>query len=61
MEHWKTTKNRRDFTINAMAVCLNKSHFGELVDPFGGIDDLWDGIIRTPLDPDITFQMIHCA
>ena len=59
-------QNRRDFTINAMAVCLNKSHFGELVDPFGGIDDLWDGIIRTPLDPDITFsddplRMMRCV
>ena len=49
-------QNRRDFTINAMAVCLNKDRLGELVDPFGGVDDLWDGIIRTPLDPDITFS-----
>lgn len=59
-------QNRRDFTINAMAVCLNKSRFGELVDPFGGVDDLWDGIIRTPLDPDITFsddplRMMRCV
>ena len=49
-------QNRRDFTINAMAVCLNKERFGELVDPFGGIRDLDKGIIRTPLDPNITFS-----
>lgn len=59
-------QNRRDFTINAMAVCLNKARFGKLVDPFGGIDDLWDGIIRTPLDPDVTFsddplRMMRCV
>ena len=49
-------QNRRDFTINAMALGLNKSNFGELVDPFNGMDDLEDLIIRTPLDPDITFS-----
>lgn len=59
-------QNRRDFTINALAVCLNGERFGELVDPFGGVDDLWDGIISTPLDPDITFsddplRMMRCV
>lgn len=58
-------QNRRDFTINAMAVCLNKNRFGELVDPFDGMTDLNDRIIRTPLDPDITFsddplRMMRC-
>jgi putative nucleotidyltransferase with HDIG domain len=47
---------RRDFTINAMAICLNKKHFGKLVDPFNGVDDLNRGIIRTPVNPDITFS-----
>jgi tRNA nucleotidyltransferase/poly(A) polymerase len=59
-------QNRRDFTINAMAVCLNSSRFGELVDPFDGLTDMEDGIIRTPLDPDITFsddplRMMRCV
>jgi len=49
-------QNRRDFTINAMAVSLNKATFGELIDPFQGVEDLRDMIIRTPLDPDITFS-----
>ena len=49
-------QNRRDFTINAMAVCLNRDRYGELLDPFGGIHDMNECTIRTPLDPDITYS-----
>jgi len=49
-------QNRRDFTINAMALCLNKERYGELVDPFNGRRDLENFVLRTPLNPDITFS-----
>lgn len=49
-------QKRRDFTINAMAICVNEKRFGELIDPFDGIGDLKRKLIRTPLDPDVTFS-----
>lgn len=49
-------QKRRDFTINAMAISLNKDNFGELIDPFNGVDDLEKGILRTPLEPAQTYS-----
>ena len=59
-------QNRRDFTINAMALCLNADRFGQLIDPFDGVGDMERRIMKTPLDPDITFsddplRMMRCV
>ena len=54
----KDDQNRRDFTINSMALSLNKHNFGSLLDPFNGLSDIENKVIRTPLNPEITYNKI---